>query len=146
MTTRLRHHAHSTFRIWMHIVLVTKYRKKVITPEILERLKEIFSKLCLSQKCDLAEFNGESDHVHLLIDMAPDISVSKLVNILKTISSREIRREFSVHVNQFYWKSAFWTTAYCALSAGGAPLDVLRTYIQNQNEPEPVSSEDPVRH
>lgn len=130
----------------MHIVLVTKYRKKVITPEILERLKEIFSKLCLSQKCDLAEFSGEPDHVHLLIYMAPDISVSKLVNILKTISSREIRREFSAHVNQFYWKSAFWTTAYCALSAGGAPLEVLRTYIQNQNEPEFVGSEDPVRH
>ena len=140
MTTRLRHHAHSTFRIWMHIVLVTKYRKKVITPEILERLKEIFSKLCLSQKCDLAEFNGESDHVHLLIDMAPDISVSKLVNILKTISSREIRREFKEHVVKFYWKPVFWTTAYCALSAGGAPLDILKSYIQNQNEPEPTQS------
>lgn len=130
----------------MHIVLVTKYRKKVITPEILERLKEIFSKLCLSQKCDLAEFNGESDHVHLLIDMAPDISVSKLVNILKTISSREVRREFKEHVNQFYWKPVFWTTAYCALSAGGAPLDILPQYILNQNEPELVSSETPDRH
>lgn len=130
----------------MHIVLVTKYRKPVITPEILKRLKEIFSKLCLSQKCELAEFNGEPDHVHLLVDMAPDISVSKLVNILKTISSREIRREFSEHVNKFYWKSAFWTTAYCALSAGGAPLDILKAYIQSQNEPQPpTNSEDPVR-
>lgn len=116
----------------MHIVLVTKYRKKVISPEIIDRLKEIFSKVCISQKCELTEFNGESDHVHLLIDMAPDISVSKLVNILKTISSREVRREFKEHVNQFYWKPTFWTTAYCALSAGGAPLDVLKSYIQNQ--------------
>lgn len=95
--------------------------------------------------------NGEADHIHLLVDMAPDISVSKLVNILKTISSREIRREFADHVNQFYWKTAFWTSAYCAMSrefwdresapksliAGGAPLDVIKKYIQTQNEVEP---------
>ena len=130
----------------MHIVLVTKYRKKVINSEILERLREIFAKLCMSQKCELVEFNGEPDHVHLLIDMAPDIAVSKLVNILKTISSREIRREFSERVNQFYWKPVFWTKAYCALSAGAAPLNVLKTYIQNQNEPEPVGDEESLRH
>jgi len=78
--------------------------------------------------------------------MAPDIAVSKLVNILKTISSREIRREFPEHVNKFYWKSVFWTSAYCAISAGGAPLDMIKQYIQNQNEPEPVIDKDPVRH
>lgn len=130
----------------MHIVLVTKYRKKVITPEILERMGEIFRRLCTTQKCELVEFTGEADHVHLLVDMAPDIAVSKLVNILKTISSREIRREFPDHVNKFYWKSVFWTNAYCAISDGGAPLDVLKRYIQNQNEPEPISDKDPVRH
>lgn len=122
----------------MHIVLVTKYRKKVINSEILERLRLIFAKLCISQKCELTEFKGESDHVHLLVDMAPDIAVSKLVNILKTISSREIRREFPEHVAKFYWKPVFWTSAYCALSAGGAPLNILKNYIQNQNESEPV--------
>lgn len=140
MSVRLKHHAHSTFRLWVHIVLVTKYRKKVITPEMQERLKEIFIRLCRTQKCELSECNGEADHVHLLVDMAPDISVSKLVNILKTISSREIRREFTDHVNQFYWKSAFWTSAYCAMSAGGAPLDVLKKYIQTQNEVDPQDS------
>ncbi len=130
----------------MHIVLVTKYRKKVITPEIQDRLGEILRKLCTTQKCELVEFNGEADHVHLLVDMAPDIAVSKLVNILKTISSREVRREFPDHVNKFYWKSVFWTSAYCAISAGGAPLDVIKRYIQNQTEPEPVSDKDNVRH
>lgn len=136
MTSYLKHHAHSTFRLWIHIVLVTKYRKKVITPEILLRLQEIFAKLCITQKCQLTECNGEADHVHLLVDMAPDIAVSKLVNVLKTISSREIRKEYATHVNQFYWKPVFWTKAYCAISAGGAPLEVLKNYIQNQNEPE----------
>lgn len=68
--------------------------------------------------------------------MAPDIAVSKLVNILKIISSREIRKEYATHVNQFYWKPVFWTKAYCAITSAGAPLEVLKNYIQNQNEPE----------
>lgn len=124
----------------MHIVFVTKYRKKVITAQILERLREIFSRLCQNQKSELLEFSGEEDHVHLLVDISPDVSLSKLVNTLKTISSRTIRKEFADHINKFYWKPVFWTGAYCVISAGGAPLEVLKTYIQNQNEPE-----DPVR-
>jgi putative transposase len=121
-------------------VFVTKYRKKVITAQILERLREIFSRLCQNQKSELLEFSGEEDHVHLLVDISPDVSLSKLVNTLKTISSRMIRKEFADHINKFYWKPVFWTGAYCVISAGGAPLEVLKTYIQNQNEPE-----DPVR-
>lgn len=119
---------------------MTKYRKKVITAQILERLREIFSRLCQNQKSELLEFSGEEDHVHLLVDISPDVSLSKLVNTLKTISSRTIRKEFADHINKFYWKPVFWTGAYCVISAGGAPLEVLKTYIQNQNEPE-----DPVR-
>lgn len=121
-------------------MFVTKYRKKVITAQILERLREIFSKLCKNQKSELLEFNGEEDHVHLLVDISPDIPPSKLVNTLKTISSRMIRKEFAEHINRFYWKPVFWTGAYCVISAGGAPLEILKVYIQNQNEPE-----DPVR-
>jgi len=116
-------------------VFVTKYRKNVITESILARLKEIFAKLCETQKCGLVEFNGEADHVHLLVDLAPDIAISKLVNILKTISSREIRKEFKEHIAKFYWKPVFWTSAYCAISAGGAPLETLKQYIQCQDSP-----------
>jgi len=100
------------------------------------RLKDIFSHLCQNQKSELVEFGGESDHVHLLIDLSPDIAPSKLVNTLKTISSRTIRKEFTEHINKFYWKPVFWTGAYCVISAGGAPLEVLKQYIQNQEEPE----------
>ena len=103
---------------------------------MLKRLEEIFSRLCQNQKSELIEFGGEADHVHLLVDLSPDIAVSKLVNTLKTISSRLIRKEFASHLNQFYWKPVFWTGAYCAISAGGAPLSVLKQYIQNQDEPE----------
>ena len=138
----LKSHAHSVFSLHIHIVFVTKYRKKVITEPILTRLKAIFTKLCETQKCCLTEFNGEADHVHLLIELAPDIAISKLVNILKTISSREIRKEFKEHVAKFYWKPVFWTSAYCAISAGGALLEILKQYIQSQDSPE---SENPDR-
>ena len=117
---------------------------------MLQRMKEIFSKLCQNQKSELIEFGGEADHVHLLVDLSPDVAVSKLVNTLKTISSRLIRKEFAEHLNQFYcacsegetspsdtaWKPVFWTGAYCVISSGGAPLDVLKQYIQNQEEPD----------
>jgi putative transposase len=135
MSTNLHSDRHCVYKINLHIVFVTKYRKKVITLDMLERLKEIFSHLCQNQKCELVEFGGESDHVHLLIDFSPDIAPSRLVNTLKTISSRMIRKEFTEHINQFYWKPVFWTGAYCVISAGGAPLEVLKSYIQNQQKP-----------
>ena len=103
---------------------------------MLERMKEIFERLCQNQKSELREFGGESDHVHLLVDLSPDVAVSKLVNTCKTISSRLIRKEFADHVNKFYWKPVFWTGAYCVISSGGAPLDVLKQYIQNQETPD----------
>lgn len=118
-------------------MFVTKYRRKVINAEILKSLESIFSKLCQNQKSELIEFGGEPDHVHLLIDISPDIAPSRLVNTLKTISSRMIRKEFAEHINKFYRTApVFWTGAYCAISAGGAPLEVLKQYIQNQHEPD----------
>lgn len=102
---------------------------------MMNRMSAIFSKLCQTQKCKLDELNGEEDHVHLLIDLAPDIAISKLVNILKTISSREIRKEFKEHVAKFYRTPVFWTNAYCVISAGGVSLSVLKEYIQNRNSP-----------
>lgn len=108
----------------------------MVTKDMLLRLEEIFTKLCQNQKSELVEFGGEADHVHLLVDLSPDVAVSKLVNTLKTISSRMIRKEFADHVNKFYWKPVFWTGAYCVISAGGAPLEILKQYIQNQDEPE----------
>jgi putative transposase len=136
VSTNLHSHRHCVYKIHLHIVFVTKYRKKVITADILKRLEYIFSLLCQNQKSELIEFGGESDHVHLLIDFSPDIAPSRLVNTLKTISSRMIRKEFAEHINKFYWKPVFWTGAYCVISAGGAPLEVLKQYIQSQDEPE----------
>ena len=83
----------------------------------------------------LVEFGGESDHIHIMLDMHPNIMPSKLVNNLKTVSSRLMRKEFSEHLAKFYWKPVMWSRAYCLISAGGAPIEVLKQYIQNQDQP-----------
>lgn len=123
------------YRLSVHIVFVTKYRRKVITPEILNDLKEIFDRLCKNQKCQLTSFNAESDHCHLLVEMYPDVAPSKLVNTLKTVSSRLIRRDYKEHLNKFYRKPVFWTGAYCIVSTGGAPKTIVKQYIDSQDSP-----------
>lgn len=82
----------------------------------------------------LLEFDGEEDHIHLLLDMHPNVMPSKFVNSIKTVSSRMIRKEYAKHLEKYYWKKALWTRAYCLISAGGAPIDILKRYIQNQGE------------
>ena len=125
---------HCSYSLQYHLVLVTKYRRKVINQPILKRLEEHFRYL-LDDRWDskLVEFNGELDHVHLIIALNPKVDPSKLVNNLKTVTSRIIRKEFSDHVKKFYWKPVFWSRSYCIITCGGAPLTVLKQYIENQN-------------
>ncbi|ELS00280.1 IS200/IS605 family transposase, partial [Gloeocapsa sp. PCC 73106] len=104
MSTSLRKSSHAVFCIHLHIVLVTKYRRKVITPEILKRLGEIFQDVCNRNNSRLIEFNGENDHCHLLVDIAPNNNISVLIKSLKSASSMVIRKEFTSYLKQFYWK------------------------------------------
>jgi putative transposase len=115
----------------IHLVLVTKYRRKVINQEILNRLHEIFTSTCEKWNTKLTDFNGESDHVHLVIDFPPDVEISKLVNNLKTVSSRLIRKEFATVVNQYH-KPVFWTGAYFVASCGGVTIEQVKRYVENQ--------------
>ena len=131
----LKPHNHSFGYNAVHIVFVTKYRHPVITETIESRLKEMFDRLCKTQDSELLECKadlGKQDHVHLLVDLAPRISLGKLCNILKTISSREIRKEFATELKPYYWKPVFWKRGYGYTSSGGAPLEILKKYIENQ--------------
>lgn len=101
---------------------------------MLDRLKEIFSETLQKWEGRLIEFNGEADHVHLLMSVNPKVQPSKLVNNLKTVSSRLIRKEFTEHLGKVYRKSVFWSRSYCIISCGGAPISVLKQYIQQQAE------------
>lgn len=123
---------HSVFSLNFHLVICTKYRNKCIDSEVLERLQEIFKSTLEKWECQLIEFNGEADHVHLLIATNPKVRLSDLVNNLKTISSRLIRKDFKERFDSFYEKPVFWSRSYCLLTCGGAPLSVIKQYIENQ--------------
>ncbi len=132
----LRSGSHSVFNIQLHVAFVTKYRRRVINAAMIDRLREIFTKICVGQKCILVEFSGEADHVHLLIDAHPDINIAKFIGSMKAASSRLLRKEFADIVKQIYCTSVFWSDSYCVISSGGAPLEVLKKYIQNQDVPD----------
>lgn len=123
----------SVYALSVHIVFVTKYRQKAITPQILHRLHEIFSDLCWKWSAQLRDFNGENDHVHLIIDYPPDVRLSELVNNFKAVSSRRIRQEFKQHVSKYFFaKPVFWTASYFVASCGGVTLDQLTQYVEKQ--------------
>jgi putative transposase len=120
----------------VHLVLTTKYRRKVFTGEMLKRLHEVLLDLLGKWDCKLVEFNGEEDHIHLLFQYHPDVALSNLVNNLKSVSSRKLRQEFEERVNQFYRKDVLWNGSYFVASCGGVTISTLRQYIENQDTPE----------
>lgn len=127
---------HSCYKLTYHLVVVTKYRNKVINKEISNRLKEITLDVMQSSfKCDVIEFNCESDHMHILFEAPPQVQISKVVNSLKTVTSRRLRKEFEEHISKYYWKPYFWSNSYLVLTTGGAPIEIIKKYIQSQDTP-----------
>lgn len=120
----------------VHLVLTTKYRRKVFTAEMLKRLEDILVNLLEKWDCKLVEFNGEEDHVHLLFQYHPDLQISKLVNNVKSVTSRRLRQEYAEHLEKFFWKDVFWNGSYFVASCGGVTISKLKEYIENQNNPE----------
>jgi len=120
----------------VHLVLTTKYRRKVFTGKMLERLHEILEDLLGKWDCKIVEFNGEADHVHVLFQYHPDVAISNLVNNIKSVSSRRLRQEFTEHLSEFYKKDVFWNGSYFVASCGGVTLSTLRQYIEKQDTPD----------
>lgn len=129
-------HSRAVSDLKAHLVLTTKYRRKVINTAMLFRLNEIFDGLCQKWGCEVVEFNGEQDHVHLVFGYYPQMQLSKFVNNLKTVSSLYIRKEFPDDVARFYWKPVFWHSAYFIASCGGVTVEQLMRYVQEQDSPE----------
>lgn len=123
---------HCVFNLQYHLVIVTKDRRKCITAPMLARLKEHLAATTAKWGGELLECNGEADHVHLLLSLSPTVQLSTFVNNLKTVSSRLIRKEFGGELARWYRKPVFWSRSYCVISCGGAPLSVLRQYIEQQ--------------
>jgi putative transposase len=116
------------------LVFVTKYRRKVFTKAALDSLRPIFEKVCANFEADLVEFNGEDDHVHLLVTYPPKVALAGLVNSLKGVSSRRLRNDIPA-IRKRYWQDVLWSPSYFASSCGGAPLSIIRQYVENQRTP-----------
>jgi putative transposase len=119
----------------VHLVFVTKYRREVFTKEILDDLRPMFASVCTDFAAELVAFDGEDDHVHLLVNYPPKVSVSTLVNSLKGVSSRMIRKNNYPGIRTKLWRGALWSPSYFAGSCGGAPIAVIRQYIEQQQTP-----------
>ena len=115
----------------VHLVFVTKYRRDVFTLEMLNRLKEIFTETCQQMDCEILEFDGEHDHVHMMISVHPKIAIANLVGKLKGKSAYFLHKEFWNTIKKKLWGSHFWSPSYCVVSCGGASLEILKTYIKN---------------
>jgi putative transposase len=131
----LRSGRHCVFNLHVHLVFVTKYRRGVFTREALDFMVPIFEDVCQSFDSELVEFNGEDDHVHLLVTYPPKVSLSKLVNSLKGVSSRMIRKENFPCITQKLWGGHLWSPSYFAGSCGGAPIGIIKQYIEQQRTP-----------
>jgi putative transposase len=126
---------HCVFMLHAHLVFVTKYRHVVFNNDHLDTLKRLFEVVCNEFEVELVEVNGERDHVHLLVNYPPKVSLSKLVNSLKGVSSRKLRLHHPELIKTAYMKNALWSPSYFAGSVGGAPIEVIRQYIEQQNRP-----------
>lgn len=131
MTQVLRTERHSVSDLKIHLICVTKFRKKVFDANGLDVIEEAFESVAKKMNFRVLEFNGETDHVHALIEYPPKLSVSQVVNALKGVSSRRYGQAGLPKPQQH----SLWSPSYFVSSVGGAPLEVLKQYIQNQEKP-----------
>jgi putative transposase len=118
----------------VHLVFVAKYRRRVFDGDAVQRLRSIFSRVCAGFEAHLIEMDGEDDYVHLLVEYPPKLAVSALVNSLKGVSSRLLQKD-RPDIRDRYWKSVLWSPSYFASSCGGAPISIIRQYIEQQQTP-----------
>jgi putative transposase len=110
---------------------VTKYRRKVLDADAIECLREIFTKVCADFEAELVEMDGEDDHIHLLLNYPPKVAVSTIVNSLKGVSSRLLKKA-RPDIQKRYWNGVLWSPSYFAASCGGAPISIISQYIEQQ--------------
>ena len=110
-----------------------KYRRKVFTDPVSNRAKDIFLYIAPNYGITLEEWNHDGDHVHIMFRAKPKTELSRFINAYKSASSRLLKKEYP-QIRQKLWKETFWSQSFCLLSAGGAPIEVIRQYIETQGE------------
>ncbi|EJP84085.1 IS200/IS605 family transposase [Bacillus cereus] len=124
---------HSVFLLYYHLVLVVKYRRNVFDDDMSDYSKDMFIRLSGNYNITLVEWNDDVDHVHILFKAHPNTEMTKFINAYKSASSRLIKRDFP-QVKTKLWKEMFWSRSFCLLTTGGSPIDVVKKYIENQDE------------
>lgn len=126
---------HSIYNNYYHLVFVTKYRRGVLSEEMIGRLRELIEETCKQMDSEMFEMNGEDDHIHIMLSINPKYSVSSFVGKLKGKSSYFLRKEYWEHIKDYLWGNHFWSPSYCVVTCGGAPLDIIKKYIDDQRVP-----------
>ncbi len=122
-------------RTSVHLIFVTKYRRQIFTNEILTKLECMLSQRALKLDCEISEFNGESDHVHMILKYPPKLSLAKAIQDFKSFTGYHLPKHFP-EIQQPFWKTQrLWSPSYFAASVGGAPIEVLKQYIEQQERP-----------
>ena len=130
---KLDNNNHSVFLMYYHLVLVTKYRRKVIDETISQRLREIFDYMAVNYNISVTEWNDDKDHIHILFKAQPNSELSKFINAYKSASSRLIKKEYP-EIREKLWKEYFWSRSFCLITTGGVTIDVIREYIESQGD------------
>ena len=130
---KLDNNNHSVFSMYYHLVLVTKYRRKVINDTISKRLREIFDYIAVNYNISVVEWNDDQDHVHILFKAQPNSELSKFINAYKSASSRLIKKEYP-DIKEKLWKEYFWSRSFCLITTGGVTIDVIKQYIESQGD------------
>ncbi len=130
---KLDNNNHSVFAMYYHLVLCVKYRRKVFDDTTSEYARSIFERLAPDYNITLLEWNHDVDHVHIMFKAQPNSELSKFINAYKSASSRLIKRDYP-QIREKLWKEYFWSQSFCLLTTGGAPMEVIRKYIETQGE------------
>ena len=123
---------HSVFLLYYHLILVVKYRRKVFSDQMSQYAKNIFIRISSSYNITLEEWNHDHDHVHIMFRAHPNTEISKIIFAYKSASSKLIKKDFP-EVRRKLWKEMFWSRSYCLLTTGGAPIEIIRKYIESQS-------------
>ena len=124
---------HSVFSMHYHLIMVVKYRRKVIDDEISMRLREMFGYIGVPYKIKIEAWNHEPDHIHVMFSAEPKSELSRFINAYKSASSRLIKKEFP-QIRKSLWKEMFWSRSLCLLTTGGVTMDIIKQYIDSQGE------------
>jgi putative transposase len=132
--SNIQHRKHCIFKLQVHRVFVAKYRRRVFDTQAIDLLRGIFHNVCSDAHTTLVQMDGEDDHVHLLVQYPPKVAVSSIVNSLEGVSSRLLRQQ-RPDIPKRYYKGVLWSPSCFASSCGGAPISIVRQYIEQQKTP-----------